>query len=115
RPGIGRLPRRVPVLGPLDADGQPDNEPAAAAVPVAEGSDGATVLLDQAPRHGESQTEATLAPVDPARPLDEGIEDARQQIRRDADSRVLADDYDVGARLVHGQLDCAFGFRVLRC
>src|SRR5581483_3718251 len=56
---------------------------------VAGDGNGAVMQVHEAPYEGEANPKPTLGTVEGALPLDEKIEDTRQELRRDAESVVL--------------------------
>src|SRR5512135_2392590 len=81
--------------------GEADHELAPLALPGAGSGDAPVVHLDEAPHQGESDPESPLAAVERAVGLGEQVEDARQQLGRDADPVVAYPD--------HGGLSFATG------
>ena len=93
RPRTERRRGHVLLRNRLSQHRQPHDELAAAIHPVAPRGDRPAVQRHQALHQGEPETEAAVSPVRSAAALDEEIEDARQQLRPNADA-VVADAHD---------------------
>ena len=77
---------------------QPDHELAPLAETIAQGHYAAAMKSDQVLDQRQAEAEPALGPIGAAVPLDEEIEDARQQIGRNARTVVLDPDDDLAAR-----------------